>query len=601
MARFVLEGESRVEEVIHALNQVDAKLGTAQQTSEKARGGFGGLGLSLTDLKSGIDLASQAFRLAGQAIDATVTPTLELARQQRDLARTSGSTAEEAGALIQVADDLTVSYDTLKTASKTLTREGLSLNLETLEQLSAEYQALPGPVERSQFVAEKFGARAGPEMQKLLELSTTELRAMGSAALDSGLVLSGPAVASARQYEMAQDSLNDALTAAKVTIGAELIPVLTQLANMTATAVVPATQQASQIWQQANTSAWQLQAVAKILALRFQEGVGALDANTSAARQWLAATEASRLAEADTTSALDAHERQLQATTTALEESADVTDASETQTREYETATTDAERALADLQSRQQGWASGVGNDVIQALDQAGIEGQEYLAALVAVDTFLGTSFATDEQKERELQAIADAYQRGELTAGEFQAKLKELYETDMPRLGEASTEAERRQAELESRFGEVAAAAEFAGNFVGGLAGAIDALRSKRVTITTVHRDIFETEEAIAAAEGTEVTPGEAEVTPTSGAFQHGGSFVVPGSGGPDSQLVQFLATPGEPVTVGTPTALPATGETTIVFNIYEVRSPLYTAAIVQEQLARLLNLTDARRRLGY
>lgn len=34
-------------------------------------------------------------------------------------------------------------------------------------------------------------------------------------------------------------------------------------------------------------------------------------------------------------------------------------------------------------------------------------------------------------------------------------------------------------------------------------------------------------------------------------GGFQHGGSFVVPGSGGPDSQLVAFRATPGERVDV--------------------------------------------------
>ena len=33
---------------------------------------------------------------------------------------------------------------------------------------------------------------------------------------------------------------------------------------------------------------------------------------------------------------------------------------------------------------------------------------------------------------------------------------------------------------------------------------------------------------------------------------FQHGGSFTVGGSGGPDSQLVQFKATPGEQVSVG-------------------------------------------------
>ena len=35
---------------------------------------------------------------------------------------------------------------------------------------------------------------------------------------------------------------------------------------------------------------------------------------------------------------------------------------------------------------------------------------------------------------------------------------------------------------------------------------------------------------------------------------FQRGGAFTVPGSGGPDSQLVSFAATPGERVSVTRP-----------------------------------------------
>ncbi len=43
-------------------------------------------------------------------------------------------------------------------------------------------------------------------------------------------------------------------------------------------------------------------------------------------------------------------------------------------------------------------------------------------------------------------------------------------------------------------------------------------------------------------------------------GSFQHGGAFTVAGSGGPDSRLVAFRATPGERVTV-TPRGAPASG----------------------------------------
>ena len=42
---------------------------------------------------------------------------------------------------------------------------------------------------------------------------------------------------------------------------------------------------------------------------------------------------------------------------------------------------------------------------------------------------------------------------------------------------------------------------------------------------------------------------------------FQHGGSFVVGGGGGTDSQRVSFMATPGERVTVETPNQSKASG----------------------------------------
>ena len=57
----------------------------------------------------------------------------------------------------------------------------------------------------------------------------------------------------------------------------------------------------------------------------------------------------------------------------------------------------------------------------------------------------------------------------------------------------------------------------------------------------------------------------GGGGTTPTplqlSGPFQHGGSFVVGGSGAPDSRLVSFLATPGERVDVLTPAQQGALG----------------------------------------
>jgi len=49
-------------------------------------------------------------------------------------------------------------------------------------------------------------------------------------------------------------------------------------------------------------------------------------------------------------------------------------------------------------------------------------------------------------------------------------------------------------------------------------------------------------------------------------GGFSHGGSFIVPGAGGPDSRLVKFRVTPGEEVTVRTPSQ--QSGGTTVYID---------------------------------
>jgi hypothetical protein len=51
-----------------------------------------------------------------------------------------------------------------------------------------------------------------------------------------------------------------------------------------------------------------------------------------------------------------------------------------------------------------------------------------------------------------------------------------------------------------------------------------------------------------------TSLIPGVSFAGAFMGGFQHGGSFTVPGIGGPDSQFVGLRATPGERVTITPP-----------------------------------------------
>jgi hypothetical protein len=92
-----------------------------------------------------------------------------------------------------------------------------------------------------------------------------------------------------------------------------------------------------------------------------------------------------------------------------------------------------------------------------------------------------------------------------------------------------------------------VALASEFGPKFGQAFADGMTKAIGENLQIATA---IEAAEEIGAGAGPLPVGPGGGVTT--AGPFQQGGSFTVGGSGGPDSQLVAFRATPGEPVTVG-------------------------------------------------
>jgi hypothetical protein len=143
----------------------------------------------------------------------------------RDLGRISGTTAEESSKLIQVSDDLKIGYDTLTQAAKTLAKDGIALTTEELARSADEYMRITDAGERAQYATEKFG-KAGLEMTKILEQGGAAIRQM--AAEQSGnLILTEQQVTKAREFEQAQDSLNDTLEGFKVAIGSAILPGIT--------------------------------------------------------------------------------------------------------------------------------------------------------------------------------------------------------------------------------------------------------------------------------------------------------------------------------------------------------------------------------------
>lgn len=185
----------------------------------------------LAQLKAGIGTVMTAFAaFAGaayavdKALDATVGTFVNYAAQVREMNRLTGAGAEETSRLIQMADDLTISYESLQKSLWFASKNGVDVSVDSLASLADQYVALNSPMQQAQFLAEKFG-KSGAEMAKMLEQGGDAVRDWANS-IGGSLVLTDEAIQNAREYELALDELNDQWTAMKVGIGQAAVPAL---------------------------------------------------------------------------------------------------------------------------------------------------------------------------------------------------------------------------------------------------------------------------------------------------------------------------------------------------------------------------------------
>jgi len=108
-SKIEIEYKAATDQAVADINKVNKAVGESGTASK-------GAGLSLTDLKSGLDLAVGAYKLVEGAVKSVIDPTVKYAEEVRTLGRTIGSTAEESSKLIQAADDVGISANTLQAA-----------------------------------------------------------------------------------------------------------------------------------------------------------------------------------------------------------------------------------------------------------------------------------------------------------------------------------------------------------------------------------------------------------------------------------------------------------------------------------------------------
>lgn len=160
-----------------------------------------------TEFRSMYSTVLDVARVGMQVWQETGGKFVAYAGQVRETSRALGTSTEEASRLIQIVDDVGISYQSLTTSLKMAQKDGIEPSVSGLAKLADEYNALAPGVERTQFLLDRFG-KSGGEMGKLLEKGAEGINAL-NAGVDENMILTEKAVKQARDYEISVDALND--------------------------------------------------------------------------------------------------------------------------------------------------------------------------------------------------------------------------------------------------------------------------------------------------------------------------------------------------------------------------------------------------------
>lgn len=177
-----------------------------------------------TEFRSMYSTVLDVVRVGQQVWQATGQEFVNYAEQVKNMSRALGASAEETSRIIQVADDVRISYNSLKVAMKEAQKDGIEPNIENLAKLADQYKAIQSPAERTKFLLETFG-KSGLEMGKLMEKGGDGIRAM-SDAIDENLIMTEKGIQASDEYQKSLDDLQDAAKGVQMAFGEKIVPVL---------------------------------------------------------------------------------------------------------------------------------------------------------------------------------------------------------------------------------------------------------------------------------------------------------------------------------------------------------------------------------------
>lgn len=147
----------------------------------------------------------------------------------REMTQVTGLGSEEISRIVQVGDDWGISIDQIRTALSYMNRQGVTPSIDLLAQLADQYVVA---TDKSKWAADnaKLLGRNYQTLIPIFALGGEKLKEYYGA-VDSGLVATDKTIKQARELEVAQDNLNDSVTALKNELAMGLVPVETEVVN----------------------------------------------------------------------------------------------------------------------------------------------------------------------------------------------------------------------------------------------------------------------------------------------------------------------------------------------------------------------------------
>lgn len=235
-------------------NSIDIVIKAVDKASSVVNGSknaLDGLGSAFSSVTGMSLTAAGVIGGVAAAIKSSIDTTVKLTDEVRDLSRTLGISAEEASKLASAADDVFISNENLTTGLRSAINKGYQPTIAGLKEMSAQYNSIQDPIERSKFLLDTFG-RSGLEMGKLMEKGAAGIDKLGQAAK---VIFSKTDLDKMEDYKQKVDDLGDTWTKLKTTVGVETAPIIAEALDWITRAAENAISLSHQ-WAEINQAIW---------------------------------------------------------------------------------------------------------------------------------------------------------------------------------------------------------------------------------------------------------------------------------------------------------------------------------------------------------